>query len=62
MENSNMIHTDKSIRRTYDPEDCRPVKKGQMPFTECRHERMAYVDKDFGRGNCPLRNLKDIMR
>ena len=61
MEKTNMIHTDKSIRRPYDSKDCMPVKKGQIPFTGCRHDRMAYVDKDFGRGNCPLSTLKDLM-
>lgn len=61
MEKTNMIHTDKSIRRFYEPQNCRPVKKGQIPFTGCRHARVAYVDKDYGRGNCPLSALKDSM-
>lgn len=61
MEKTNMIHTDTSIRRHYRDGECRPIKKGAIPHTECRHDRMAYVDKDFGRGNRPLSVLKDLM-
>lgn len=61
MENGQIVKTKDYLYRTYEEDDCKPVTKGYIPKSNCKHNRTAYVDKEFNKGYCPLSSLKELL-